>query len=196
MRIHRLAALTAVCALAIACTGGPESGKSKATQDPSSFLAASTAPRATAGLLDAAGKTVGLIEFGEDRVGVHVEMKVLGLPPGKHGVHVHAIGRCEAPAFTTAGGHFNPANKRHGYLTADGPHAGDLGNLEVKANGTGELSFVTPHLSLARARSNSPLVGGGLAVVIHANADDDKTDPSGNSGDRIACGLVKGRPAS
>lgn len=194
MRSHRLAALGVVCALALACTGGPESGKSQATPDPSSFLAAPSAPRATAGLLDRAGKTVGLIEFREDRVGVQIEMKVLGLPPGMHGVHIHAVGRCEAPAFTTAAGHFNPANKTHGFSSAGGPHAGDLGNIEVKPDGTGEATLRTPHLSLAPGASNSPLVGGGLSIVVHANADDDKTDPSGNSGDRIACGLVKATP--
>jgi len=196
MGSQRLAALAVVCALALACTGGPESGKSTATSDPSSFLAAPTARVAQAGFLDAAGKTAGFIEFREDRVGVHIAMKVLSLPPGKHGVHVHAVGKCDPPAFTTAGGHFNPANKKHGYATSGGPHAGDLGNIEVKQDGTGQLAFLTPHLSLAPGASNSPLVGGGLAVVIHADVDDDKTDPSGNSGARIACGLVKATPQS
>lgn len=189
--LRRLAAILAAGLLAAACGGGPASGKSSATQDPSSFLAAPTNQRAQAGLLDKDGKGVGSASLREDRVGLHVELRVVGLPAGLHGVHVHAVGKCEGPEFTTAGGHFNPASKVHGTLSANGPHAGDLGNLEVKKDGTGLLSVTTPHLSLVPGASTNVAASGGLAIVVHAQADDEKTDPSGNSGARIACGIIK-----
>ena len=185
------AALLAAGLLAAACGGGPASGKSSATQDPSSFLAAPTNQRAQAGLLDKDGKAVGSATFDEDRVGLRVELRVVGLSEGLHGVHVHAVGKCEGPEFTTAGGHFNPASKVHGTLSTNGPHAGDLGNVEVKKDGTGLLSVLTPHLSLVPGASTNVAGSGGLAIVVHAQADDEKTDPSGNSGARIACGLIK-----
>ena len=188
------AAILAAGLLAAACGGGPASGKSSATQDPSSFLAAQTNQRAQAGLLGKDGKGAGSASFAEDRVGVRVELRVVGLQEGKHGVHVHAVGKCEGPEFTTAGGHFNPAAKVHGTLSTSGPHAGDLGTLEVKKDGTGLLSVVTPHLSLAPGASSNIAGAGGLAIVVHAQADDEKTDPSGNSGARIACGIIKALP--
>lgn len=192
--LRRAAALVSVGLLAAACGGGPASGKSSATQDPSSFLAAPTNQRAQAGLLDKDGKGVGSASFAEDRVGVRVELRVVGLPEGKHGVHIHAVGKCEGPAFDSAGGHFNPAGKVHGMLSTNGPHAGDLGNLEVKKDGTGLLSVVTPQLTLAPGASTNIAGAGGLAIVVHAQADDEKTDPSGNSGARIACGIIKALP--
>ena len=186
-----LAAMSALALLIAACATGPDNGKASATANPDSFLAAPTNVRAQAAINDARGAAIGLASFAEDRVGVRVDVRVRGLTPGLHGIHVHAVGKCDGPAFTTAGAHFNPNQKQHGGLNPAGPHAGDLGNIEVKADGTGALSFVTPLLSLAPGASQSVLSGGGLAVVIHAQPDDDKTDPSGNSGDRIACGVVK-----
>lgn len=191
MHAQLLAIASAGLLVVAACSGGPESGKSSATPDPEPFLAAMTAERAQAGLTNAQAAAVGIATFQEDRLGVRVDLSVRGLPAGKHGVHVHAVGKCEPPAFTTAGGHFNPAGRVHGTLSTNGPHAGDLGNLEVKADGTGTATFFTPHLSTGPANPNSVLLGGGLSIVVHASADDDKTDPSGNSGDRIACGLIK-----
>ena len=188
------AAILAAGILAAACGGGPSSGRSTATHDPSTFLAAPTNQRAMSGLLDKDGKAVGSATFAEDRVGLRVELRVVGLPAGLHGVHVHAVGKCEGPEFTTAGGHFNPASKVHGTLSTNGPHAGDLGNLEVKKDGTGLLSVLTPHLSLVPGASTNVAASGGLAIVVHAQADDEKTDPSGNSGARIACGVIKALP--
>lgn len=185
------AAILAAGILAAACAGGPDSGKSSATQDPSSFLAAPSNQRAQAGLLDKDGKGVGTAALSEDRVGLRIELRVVGLPEGLHGVHVHAVGKCEGPEFTTAGGHFNPASKVHGALSTNGPHAGDLGNLEVKKDGSGFLSVLSPHLSLAPGASTNVAGSGGLAIVVHAQADDEKTDPTGNSGGRIACGIIK-----
>ncbi|MBI3522049.1 MAG: superoxide dismutase family protein [Chloroflexi bacterium] len=183
-----------ICALVLllaACTGGPESGKASATPNTDRFAAAPTNQRAQASLADGTGRSVGLVTFSEDRVGVRVDISVLGLPPGTHGWHVHAVGKCDGPAFTTAGAHYNPNNRTHGELSPTGPHAGDLGNFVVNSDGRGSGTFVTPLLSLAPGSPYSVSAAGGLAVVIHANADDERTDPSGNSGDRIACGVIK-----
>lgn len=188
---RRAAVLILAGLLAAGCTGSPASGMSSATQDPRTFLAAPTSQRATAGLLDKDGKSVGFATFAEDRLGVRVELHVFGLPEGKHGAHVHAAGKCEGPAFESAGGHFNPAGKVHGTLSTNGPHAGDLGNLVVKKDGTGILSVLNPHLSLAPGASANVTASGGLAIVVHAQEDDERTDPSGNSGGRIACGIIK-----
>jgi len=189
--LRRAGALLIAGLLVGACAGNPESGKSSATQDPSSFLAAPSNQRAMAGLLDKDGKAVGSATISEDRVGVRVELRVTNLPEGEHGVHIHAFGRCEAPDFTTAGGHFNPLGKVHGKLSTTGPHAGDLGNIAVKKDGTGLLAFTTPHLSLAPGAATNPAAAGGLSIVLHAGADDEKTDPSGGSGARLACGVIK-----
>ena len=177
--------------LVAACGGSPNSGKSSATQDPSSFLAAPTNQRAMAGLLDKDGKAIGSLTLAEDRVGVRVELRVTNLPEGDHGVHIHVFGLCEAPSFTSAGGHFNPLGKVHGKHSTNGPHAGDLGNITVKKDGTGLLAFTTPYLNLAPGAPTNPAAAGGLSVIIHADPDDEKTDPSGNSGARIACGVIK-----
>ena len=189
--LRAAAALLVPVLLVAACGGGPDSGKSSATPDPNSFLAAPTNQRAMAGLLDKDGKAVGSLTLAEDRVGVRVELRVANLPEGDHGVHIHAFGRCEAPEFTTSGGHYNPLGKVHGKLSTNGPHAGDLGNITVKKDGTGLLAFTTPYLNLAPGAPTNPTVGGGLSVIIHAGPDDEKTDPAGNSGARIACGVIK-----
>jgi Cu-Zn family superoxide dismutase len=191
---RRPASLLVAALLVAACGGGPTSGRSSATEDPSTFLAAPSNQRANAALLDKDGKPVGSANFAEDRVGVRVELRVVGLPEGKHGVHVHAVGRCEAPSFDSAGAHFNPAGKVHGTRSTNGPHAGDLGNIEVKSDGSGLLSHVTPHLSLQPGASHNIAAAGGLSLVLHAQEDDDRTDPSGNSGPRIACGIIKVLP--
>lgn len=189
--LRRASALLIAGLLVGACTGGPESGKSSATQDPSSFLAAPSNQRAMAGLQDKDGKAVGSATMSEDRLGVRLELRVTNLPEGEHGVHIHVFGRCEAPDFATAGGHFNPIGKVHGKLSTNGQHAGDLGNISVKKDGTGLLAFTTPYLSLAPGAATNPAAAGGLSIVVHAAADDEKTDPTGNSGARLACGVIK-----
>ena len=105
-----------------------------------------------------------------------------GLAPGDHGLHLHAVGRCDGPAFATAGAHWNPASRQHGHLNPDGAHAGDLPNLTVSANGHGAINFLATGGSLAD--------GDGTSLVVHAGPDDYRTDPSGNSGDRIACAVL------
>ncbi|SNB47360.1 superoxide dismutase family protein [Geobacter sp. DSM 9736] len=144
---------------------------------------------AQATMRDASGTVVGSATFTEKDDGVEVSVKVAGLPPGKHGIHLHEKGACDPPGFSTAGGHFNPTTKRHGAKNPEGKHAGDLPNLDVKPDGTGELTAVAAGATLSKGAA-SLLKEQGTALMIHAGPDDEKTDPSGNSGDRIACGIV------
>jgi Cu-Zn family superoxide dismutase len=145
---------------------------------------------ATADLKSAAGQSMGSATFTQQADGVRLNVTVKGLPAGKHGIHIHAVGKCDGPDFASAGGHFNPETKQHGALNAAGPHAGDLPNLVVGADGSGSLQFVDTRVTLAKGAANSLFDADASALVIHAAEDDEKTDPSGNSGARIACGLV------
>ncbi|HSB72778.1 MAG TPA: superoxide dismutase family protein [Candidatus Methylomirabilis sp.] len=146
-------------------------------------------PQATAELKDAGGKAVGRVRLWESADGVRILARVRELPPGQHGIHLHAIGKCDPPDFSTAGGHFNPAGRQHGLKNPGGPHAGDLPNLDIAADGRGGLDHVTRLVTLAPGPTS--LFGPqGTAVVIHANPDDAVTDPSGSSGGRIACGVL------
>ena len=145
---------------------------------------------ARAELKNAEGKPAGTAQFQESKQGVLVTLRVRNLPPGLHAVHIHAVGKCEAPQFTTAGGHFNPGQKKHGFKNPDGPHAGDLPDVLVVKDGTGRFEAVTDAVSFA-AGANSIFDQDGSAIVVHATADDNATDPSGNSGDRIACGVIE-----
>lgn len=147
---------------------------------------------AAASLIDAKGKQVGTAQFTEKKGGVEVTVKVSGLAPGKHGFHLHEKGTCDPPGFSTAGAHFNPFGKHHGSRNPSGKHAGDLPNLEVKQDGTAELTALAEEVSLGSG-AGSLLRKGGTALVIHAGPDDEKSDPTGNSGDRIACGVVVAR---
>ena len=185
------AALATIGLVAIGCAGGTNVGRSSATADPSSFDESPTAVVANASLLDKDGKVVGLASFRETRLGVRIEVKALSLPPGTHGIHVHENGKCDPPDFTTAGGHFNINGQQHGVPGAASAHAGDMPDLEIGPDGRGSVLFYSPQLSLNKAASNGLTFGNGTAVVIHAQADDYKTQPSGNSGARIACGVVK-----
>ena len=153
-------------------------------------LAASAAAQsqASAELKDAEGKSVGIATLQEDKDGVRIEVEVKGIPAGVHGIHIHAVGKCEAPKFASAGGHFNPEKKRHGFKDVGGSHAGDLSNIYVTSVG-GVYEAVTKAVTL-KAGEASLLDADGSAVVIHAAADDYATDPAGNSGDRIACGVI------
>jgi superoxide dismutase, Cu-Zn family len=145
--------------------------------------------RARAELKNADGKNVGTAEFRDTKQGVLISLRLTALPPGLHAVHIHTAGKCEAPAFTSAGGHFNPLNMKHGLKSADGPHAGDLPDLLINKDGGGRYEVLAQNISLG-AGNLSVLGAGGKTIVIHATADDNMTDPSGNSGDRIACGVI------
>jgi Cu-Zn family superoxide dismutase len=147
------------------------------------------ASQATAELKDKENKTVGVATFRESGRGVTVNIDVKGLTPGLHAVHVHAVGKCEAPAFTSAGGHFNPAQKKHGHKSPEGAHAGDLPNMLVAKDGTGRFEAFTDGMTL-KPGATSVFDKDGSALVIHAGVDDYTTDPTGNAGDRAACGII------
>jgi Cu-Zn family superoxide dismutase len=145
---------------------------------------------AHAAFVDASGKSVGTATLTQTTGGVQITATLTGLPAGTHAIHVHAVGKCEAPGFTTAGGHFNPDMKQHGMKNPMGAHAGDLPNFDVAADGTASVSILAAHVTLVEG-PNSLFHDGGTALVIHAGADDYMTDPSGNSGARIACGVIE-----
>ena len=137
-------------------------------------------------LLNATGQSIGTVRAWQTAGGVSFRISASGLPHGLHGVHVHAVGRCDPPDFKSAGAHWNPVGRQHGMNNPAGPHAGDLPNVEVAANGV-----LTATLTLPNASMTSLLDADGAALVVHASADDYKTDPSGNSGARIACAVIQ-----
>jgi len=189
-----LASLVVAGLVASACASGPNVGKSSATPNPDSYIESPSAPIANAGFIDKDGRILGTASFRETRLGVRIEVNVRDVLPGKHAMHVHAVGRCDPPEFTTAGAHFNPNGAKHGLAGSTHAHAGDLPHVVVGSDGRGSVSFVAPHLSLNRAASNGLAFGQGTAIVIHASSDDEKTDPSGNSGARVACGVIRMNP--
>lgn len=149
---------------------------------------------ATATLLDASGREVGVVHI-TDATGAAVGITgaVRGLVPGEHGIHFHAVGSCVgAGDFASAGGHFNPSARKHGLESPDGPHAGDLPNLSVGTNGTGTYRATSGRVTLG-ADAGSLFDADGSAVVVHAALDDQRSDPAGNSGARIACGVLTRR---
>ncbi len=145
-------------------------------------------------LKDANGRETGTATFTEDSSGVvHIDVRASGLSPGLHGIHVHEKGNC-SPPFASAGAHFNPLGKHHGLKNPDGPHAGDLPDLQVNADGVGYLNTTTDRFTLSPGPT-TVFDSDGSSLVIHSGPDDQMTDPAGNSGDRVACGvIVPGRP--
>lgn len=145
--------------------------------------------KARADLLDAAGKKVGTAKLSEQKDGVKVTLEVSGLSPGRHGFHIHETGTCTPPDFKSAGPHFNPFQKQHGSDNPAGKHAGDFPNLDVKKDGTARATAVAAGATLKEGPA-SLFKPGGTAIVIHAAPDDYKSDPAGNAGDRVACGVI------
>lgn len=148
------------------------------------------AQSASAPLKDGSGKEVGSVNLTQTPHGVLINVSVKGLPAGEHAFHVHAVGKCEPP-FTSAGGHFNPGGKKHGLLAAEGHHAGDMPNLHIPQSGDLIVEIMNTDITLEKGKPNSLFDADGSAVVVHAGTDDYKTDPTGDAGGRIACGVVQ-----
>ena len=151
-------------------------------------MSAGAAEMANTQLKDSSGKAVGDADLLQTPAGVLIKLQIKGLPPGEHAFHVHAVGKCEAP-FESAGPHFNPGNHKHGIMSGEG-HAGDMPNLHVPQSGELSVEIVNSAISLEQGKPNSVFDNDGSSLVVHAKADDYKTDPAGNAGDRIACGIV------
>lgn len=154
------------------------------------FGAASRHAGAKAELKDAQGNVVGTARLTQLKTGVRISLQVTGLSPDTHAFHIHNVGSCEAPDFKSAGGHFNPDGKKHGLKNPDGPHAGDMPNIIVGGKSNGSANVVNTRITLGNG-ANSLFHEGGTAIVIHEKADDEMTDPAGNAGNRIACGVIE-----
>lgn len=182
MKIVGIAMVAPVIVLASACSASTTS-----SHGPSS--AAATAPMAHAKILAGDGSSRGEAMVMQATDGLHVTVKAEGLTPGLHAVHIHTTGTCTPPDFTSAGGHWNPTGHQHGKDNPQGMHMGDMPNMLAGADGRGEMEYVIPG-GMIRDGATPLLDADGAAVVIHAQADDNKTDPAGNAGGRVACGVL------
>ncbi|MDZ4863082.1 MAG: superoxide dismutase family protein [Gemmatimonadota bacterium] len=159
-----------------------------ASPAPVGRVATQAAPRDAFAIIDSTGRRIGQVSAIETQSGVHLEVAITGLTPGDHGMHLHAVARCEPPAFSTATGHLNPASRQHGARNPLGAHLGDLPNLVVDQHGLGRASVIVTGVTLQPGATS--IGAPGTALVIHAAPDDEVTDPTGNSGARIACAAI------
>ncbi|HEY0971664.1 MAG TPA: superoxide dismutase family protein [Gemmatimonadales bacterium] len=195
----RIALLALACGLTLTACGGQDGAATSDTAIGADTAAppmtdvdtgATAAGTVTAMMRDASGRELGTLMLADAATGITVTGQLTGLPPGERAIHVHTIGQCEAPAFTSAGGHWNPTNRQHGTENPQGPHHGDMLNITVGADSTVNVNVTTQGGTLHQA--DALMDADGAAVVIHAGPDDYRTDPAGNAGDRIACGVVQG----
>jgi Cu-Zn family superoxide dismutase len=182
MQDYRFAALLALSVIC-GCGGGQPRGPGGTMLEE---------PTATASLVDSTGARVGVATFSDSGGTGRLAISVTGLEPGLHGMHVHENGSCTTPDFQSAGSHFNPGSKQHGSRNSEGPHAGDLPNLMVEEDGSADTAL-TVSSSLLAPGPGSMLVTQQRSLVIHADPDDETTDPSGNSGARLVCGVIERR---
>lgn len=144
----------------------------------------------TTSIINTKGQVIGTATFTEDDKGVNIHVQAAQLPPGAHGIHIHEKGECTPPDFKTAGEHFNPIKHKHGFNNPEGYHNGDLPNIVVDEQGNVDVILNTKDVTLKKRKDNSLLKKNGTTLIIHASEDDYVTDPSGNSGARIACGVI------
>lgn len=190
MKIHRIAILAPILAAAASCqqssessTGETEPVTEVAAGNASSMTASAVIAQAMLAIADGAAR--GIVRVSEKPEGLTVNIQAMGFVPGRYGVHVHDVGKCDGPDFKTAEGHWNPAGTQHGFDNPKGAHQGDLPNLTIAADGMGIVDFAIPGAS-----AQALLDADGAAIIVHAGPDDLKTDPSGDSGARIACGVL------
>lgn len=168
----------------------PDPSAGHGAHDEANPLSSSPAT-ARAELRDREGRAVGMASLTGTERGVRIEVQVAGLTPGRHGFHIHETGRCDPPDFASAGAHFNPGAMHHGMENPMGPHGGDLPNLVADEAGNATLTTLNPYLTLGTGAADDLLRAGGTAVMIHAGPDDYFTDPAGDSGARIVCGVIE-----